>query len=373
MIKTRLVRRRETSVAQPFRAAPAAPGRPEGLRYLKPRAFVACALVVAATFLLPARPAAHPAATTDVAIAVAGSRVDVTITADAAALRLKLDALQRPIDACVDLRFDGARAGLAPAGVTTLDAGRLAVRLAGTIPDGARAMTWSASFIYGSYPVVIRVGGAGGETTEWLQGPQTTAAIALGSGAAGVPPLATRVAQATALGYTHILPNGLDHVLFVLGLFLLTPGRRAVVAQVTAFTAAHSITLGLTLYGLVGAPPSIVEPLIALSIAYVAIENLITSELRTSRLALVFAFGLLHGMGFAEALTRLHLARPELLTTLVGFNVGVEAGQLTLVAAASLVVALWALPPDRYRRIVVRPVSAGIALAGVAWTIQRIL
>ncbi len=104
-----------------------------------------------------------------------------------------------------------------------------------------------------------------------------------------------------------------------------------------------------------------------------AFENLFTSELKPWRLALVFSFGLLHGMGFAEALSRLNLPRSELLTTLVTFNVGVEAGQLAVIAAAALVVRAWALPSAAYRELVVRPASAAIALAGVVWTIQRLL
>ena len=128
------------------------------------------------------------------------------------------------------------------------------------------------------------------------------------------------------LGFTHIVPDGLDHVLFVLGLFLLTGRARSILWQVSAFTAAHSITLGLSLYGVITAPASLVEPMIALSIAYVAIENLFLSELRTWRLALVFAFGLLHGMGFAGALRDLGLPRSEFLTALVTFNLGVEGG-----------------------------------------------
>ncbi len=115
--------------------------------------------------------------------------------------------------------------------------------------------------------------------------------------------------QYLSLGYTHILPKGLDHILFVLGLFLLSPRLRPMLLQVTAFTIAHSITLGLSIYGIVSLPSRIVEPLIALSIAYVAIENLVTRELKPWRLALVFMFGLLHGMGFAGVLRELGLPR----------------------------------------------------------------
>ena len=115
-------------------------------------------------------------------------------------------------------------------------------------------------------------------------------------------------------------------MLFVLGIYLLSGRARSVLWQVSAFTVAHSITLGLSMYGVVAVSPRIVEPLIALSIAYVAIENIFLSELKSWRVALVFAFGLLHGMGFAGALQELGLPRSEFVTALVTFNVGVEAG-----------------------------------------------
>src|SRR4029450_117478 len=134
---------------------------------------------------------------------------------------------------------------------------------------------------------------------------------------------------------------GLDHILFVVGLFLLSTKWRSVFVQVSTFTLAHSITLGLTIYGVVSLPARVVEPMIALSIAYVAIENVVTTELKSWRVALVFSFGLLHGMGFAGAPPHLGLPRGDFLAAVVTFNAGVEAGQLTVVAIAFLLVAHW--------------------------------
>ena len=148
-------------------------------------------------------------------------------------------------------------------------------------------------------------------------------------------------------GFRHILPGGLDHVLFVLGVFLLSRRLRTVLVQLSAFTVAHSITFGLSMYGIVSLPPAIVEPAIALSIAYVAVENLTTSRLRSHRVALVFAFGLLHGLGFAGALSALALPRSQFLLALVGFNVGVEAGQIAVVALALAASAPWHRSPIR--------------------------
>ena len=179
------------------------------------------------------------------------------------------------------------------------------------------------------------------------------------------------VGQYLRLGFEHIVPLGLDHILFVLGLFLLNTSWRPLLAQVTAFTAAHTLALGLSTYGVVGLPPSIVEPLIALSIAWVAFENVITEELKPWRPAVVFGFGLLHGLGFAGVLTQLGLPRGEFLTALLSFNAGVELGQL-----AVILIAFVALGTFRgrswYRSRVTVPLSVAIGLIGFYWAVERI-
>jgi hydrogenase/urease accessory protein HupE len=207
----------------------------------------------------------------------------------------------------------------------------------------------------------------------WVAGGQDSDPIDLTRGL--VPPSRLAVAREyLVLGFEHILPKGLDHILFVLGIFLLSPAWRPMLLQVSTFTIAHSITLGLTIYGIVSLSPAIVEPLIALSITYVAIENLFTSTLKPWRLALVFAFGLLHGMGFAGVLSELGLPRSEFLTALVTFNLGVEAGQLAVLALALVAVGWWRRgEAGRYRRWVVQPASVAIALVGAYWTIVRSL
>ena len=136
-------------------------------------------------------------------------------------------------------------------------------------------------------------------------------------------------------------------MLFVLGIYLLSGRAARVLWQVSAFTVAHSITLGLSMYGVITVSPAIVEPLIALSIAYVAVENIFVSELKSWRVALVFAFGLLHGMGFAGVLQELGLPRSEFVTALLTFNLGVEAGQLAVIGAAFLLVGLVTGPTAR--------------------------
>jgi hypothetical protein len=173
------------------------------------------------------------------------------------------------------------------------------------------------------------------------------------------------------LGFTHILPRGLDHVLFVLGLFLLAGRWSALLWQVTAFTIAHSVTLALALYGYVRLPGTIVEPVIAISIVLVALDNLRRRGLPAWRVAVVFGFGLVHGLGFAGALLGLGLPRSEYLPALIGFNGGVELGQLAVIALAFVTVGWWRNRPS-YRRVVVVPASLCIAAVALMWTVQRI-
>jgi hydrogenase/urease accessory protein HupE len=243
------------------------------------------------------------------------------------------------------------------------------VRLTGAVPPGSRDMTFANGLALGSYALNVRIGEEGAIRTFWLEGSSPSAPISL----TAPPPATWRgiAGQYFGLGYTHILPKGLDHILFVLGIFLLSARWRSVLLQVSTFTLAHSITLGLTMYGLVSLPARVVEPMIALSIAYVALENLFTSELKSWRLALVFSFGLLHGMGFAGVLRELGLPRSEFLTALITFNLGVEAGQLSVIAIAFAVVAYWRSKGATYRRFIVQPASIALALTGLYWTIQR--
>jgi hydrogenase/urease accessory protein HupE len=245
------------------------------------------------------------------------------------------------------------------------------VRLTGRVPPGARTMTFAYGLALGAYAFNTRIGD-GPVQTFWLDGVNPSPAISL---VAPPPPLTARQVawQYLALGYTHIVPKGTDHILFVLGIFLLSARWRSIVLQVSTFTVAHSITLGLTMYGIVSLPARIVEPMIALSIAYVALENFVTSELKPWRLALVFSFGLLHGMGFAGVLRELGLPHSQYLNALATFNIGVEAGQLSVIAFAYLAVAALRRNELRYRTFIVRPASLAIALIGLYWTIQRIV
>ena len=173
------------------------------------------------------------------------------------------------------------------------------------------------------------------------------------------------------LGFRHIVPGGADHALFVLGLFLLTPYVRPLLWQVTAFTAAHSITLTLATLGLVRAPAAVVEPAIALSIAFVAIENLFERTLRPWRLAVVFVFGLVHGLGFAAGLVEIGMPIAQRATGIIGFSFGVEAGHLAVLAAAFTILG-WTRRKPWYRSRVEIPLSIGIAGIACWWGMERI-
>ena len=173
-------------------------------------------------------------------------------------------------------------------------------------------------------------------------------------------------------GFDHIVPKGLDHILFVIGLFLLSVRLGPLLWQVTSFTIAHSITLALGALGLVSISPDVVEPLIAASIVFVALENLATDRLKPWRPALVFGFGLLHGLGFASVLAEFGMPNAHFLTALVAFNVGVELGQFAVVAACYGLVGYWFGRRPWYRRAVVWPASLGIAAVAAFWFLERV-
>ena len=174
------------------------------------------------------------------------------------------------------------------------------------------------------------------------------------------------------IGFGHIVPKGLDHILFVLGLFFLSTRLGPLLWQVSAFTVAHTITLALASLGYVSIPGNIVEPLIAASIVFVAVENIFSNGISRWRIFVVFGFGLLHGLGFASVLAEFGLPDHAFLPALIGFNVGVELGQLTVIAAAFFLSTYWFGKALWYRRVIATRASAMIALVGAWWFIERV-
>lgn len=266
--------------------------------------------------------------------------------------------------------FDGTDAG-ATARYVRRDGPILVLRLDGDVPAGAKTFTWTSGLPLGFYVLKLAAEGDEAETRQWLEAGRESEPFRLNERVVP-PPRGALVRRYLSLGFTHILPKGLDHILFVLGLFLLSTRARPLLLQVTAFTLAHTLTLGLSMLGVVRLSPRVVEPLIALSIAYVAIENLATSELKPWRPFVVFGFGLLHGMGFAGVLTEIGLPRSEFVPALLSFNAGVELGQLTVLTGAFLLLAAPFRRQSWYRKAIVVPGSLLIAAAGLFWTVQRL-
>lgn len=174
------------------------------------------------------------------------------------------------------------------------------------------------------------------------------------------------------LGIQHIIPNGFDHILFITGLCLLNTRINAILWQATAFTVAHSITLALSMKNIIMAPSAIVEPVISLSILFVAIENLMVNKLSPWRIMIVFAFGLIHGMGFASSLNEIGLPRNKFFTSIVSFNAGVEIGQVAVITAVFLLIILFFGKKPWYKKFLVYPLSILIGLIATYWTIQRL-
>jgi hypothetical protein len=171
-------------------------------------------------------------------------------------------------------------------------------------------------------------------------------------------------------GVLHIL-GGIDHILFILSLLIVIRRWRELGAVVTSFTVAHSVTLALGALGVVHISPRIVEPLIALSIIYVAVENVVRLAPR-ARLGVTFGFGLVHGFGFSSVLRDLGLPRGQLVPALLGFNLGVEAGQLIIVAPLFPLVFWLQGRAAAYRRVRVG-VNASVALVAAWWFVQRLV
>lgn len=175
------------------------------------------------------------------------------------------------------------------------------------------------------------------------------------------------------LGFTHIIPQGFDHVLFIIGICLINTKLKSIIYQASAFTVAHTIALALSMKNIIVAPAPIIEPIIALSIVFVAVENIILSELKPWRIILVFCFGLIHGLGFASSLNEIGLPKDKFFTSILMFNIGVEVCQVLIIA---LVFSLMIYPFKNklwYRYRIVYPISIAIALISSYWTIERFI
>ncbi len=258
------------------------------------------------------------------------------------------------------------------------------IQLSGALPNNNSDV--KIGWVAANGPIIVRQSGGGDDAYAGF----------LDKGALSEP--LPRVGAATesgwavfvryiAVGFDHIIPKGLDHILFVLGLFFLSMKMRLLITQVTVFTVAHTITLALASLQIVTISASIVEPLIALSIVYVAVENIFAKGIKWWRPVIIFGFGLLHGLGFASVLGEFGLAPGRFVAGLIGFNIGVEVGQLAVIGIAALV--LWLcvraahmadLDDEEMRvrdpEIMFRAVSICgsilIAIIGAYWAFERV-
>ena len=175
------------------------------------------------------------------------------------------------------------------------------------------------------------------------------------------------------LGTKHIIPDGVDHILFITALCLINTKWKTILWQATAFTIAHSITLALSMKNIISLPGGIVEPIIALSIAFVAIENILLTELKPWRVLVVFGFGLIHCLGFASALNETGLPRNQFYTSILAFNAGVELGQIAIIAGVFMFLIIPFGQKTWYRKFIVYPLSILIACIALYWTFERLL
>jgi hydrogenase/urease accessory protein HupE len=251
------------------------------------------------------------------------------------------------------------------------------LNLSGNISKNTQKLNWYYPYSFGDNAVRVRQVDKIKEKWhwsqwQWLRKDNPSEAFSLAA-LFIKPPIYKTIGSYISLGFEHIFPKGTDHILFILGLFFFSSRLKPLLWQVTMFTIAHTITLGLSIYQIVSLPSSIVEPLIALSIAYVGFENVFADKLKTHRLASLFGFGLLHGLGFAGVLAEFGMPDNAFITALISFNIGVELGQLFIILIAFLLFGICCRHKSWYRKIIAVPLSLLIAFIGLYWTFDRLL
>lgn len=290
-------------------------------------------------------------------------------------LRTKLQEAGQDFLSSISLSADNVMLDKSVESLTVPDVGDPSVGrvsrllLSGDLPANAQSITFSWAPQFGAIVLRGPVSATGEGYTGYLQDGATSDPIYIRGQTA--QSLWQVVSDYVVIGFVHIIPKGLDHILFVIGLFLLSTKFSPLLWQVTAFTLAHTITLALGMLGFVNIPSGIVEPLIAASIVYISVENLFMDHLSRWRPLVIFGFGLLHGLGFASVLTAIGLAPNYFFTGLISFNIGVELGQLSVILLCFLTVGIWFRNKPWYRPFIIVPGSLIIAAIGAFWFLER--
>lgn len=338
------------------------------------------ALVAAAVAMLAVGAAvAHTGGTTGYAtVSVAGQSVRYALSLPGEGLgdaTRDLREFAAAVARHVAIEADGAACSGVPSETRPPSAGRANIEIVVLYACAAPIRTLSIrdgidALLGVDHHTIADIQWPGGARQVIFEKGQRSASVAIASGAAAESKPTSKFVFYLRLGVEHII-GGIDHLLFLLALLALSTSLWQTVKIVTAFTVAHSITLSLAVLGLVDMPSSIVEPLIAASIVWVAVENLVAPTGAGRRWLIAAVFGLIHGLGFASALAELGLPRDALVGALVGFNLGVELGQLAFVVVV-MPPLVWASRPGRLPRLP-RILSAIVALVGAVWFVERIV
>jgi len=322
---------------------------------------------------------AHQGGTTGHAtISVAGQSVRYALSLPAEGLgdaTRDLRELAAAVARHVAIEADGAACSAVPAETRPPSAGRASVEVvvlyACAAPIRTLAIRDGLDALLGvDHHTIADIQWPGGARQVVFEKGQRQASIAVSGSPTPEPKAPDTFVSYLGMGVEHII-GGIDHLLFLLALLALSTSFWQTVKIVTAFTVAHSITLSLATLGLVDVPSSIVEPLIAASIVWVAVENLVAPGGAGRRWLIAGLFGLVHGLGFASALLELDLTRATLVRALVGFNLGVELGQLAFVAVV-MPPLVWASRPGRLPRLP-QILSVIVAVVGAVWLVERLL
>ena len=277
----------------------------------------------------------------------------------------------------LDLRLNGKKIALSVEKITVSKAQdktlpRLTeVYIIGAKPENVRRLNWSLKSEFGTNIIRIKTNDTDPIKAYWLKNGENKNIII---NKKPENSYFQAFSNFVNIGFVHIFPYGLDHVLFILGLYFLSTRIKLLVIQVTSFTVAHSITLALaTFRAEFQIAPLVIEPLIAASIIFVAIENFFTDRLSKWRSIMIFAFGLVHGVGFSGVLRETDFSEIDLLVALAGFSIGVELGQILVICIAYLLVGCWFRRKWWYRRRIAQPCSLLIGIFGIFWLFQRLL